>query len=496
MAKVASNQSIAKLDCGHDQSEVFYIHKCLKTFCYKCEQENLSCVLCKSELVETDYLKAIERKRCEDTSICNRQAIYRCSCGNKDFCEAHLLKFHRTVLPSKRCCVVILDSDSDYQPCSKCKNFIGRYVDFKTNEFFCASCKKDNNSSTLVKIELNDDNNNTDNIANNLKIHLDNLQKRLDLLNRKLKDYTIEIENEKAEFNKGIGHMRSKLESYLSANKVKIDSLRAEVDKLKQFSNQLNRSDKFGIIDLIKSNKLNNKLADSKLKLWVEEIVKSYVIPELTKSDVDWAKESERAFRELVPGPRNWKLNHGPFFPDNLLKLTYDLIKEQLLHQNICRAPSCYCEQNNLMKKVHDLKTECKLSQNNLDYFLDCSSIAGGDVTLLVETGKRALNQSDFRVARVCFEEAHRISPTNWIVLDTLMGLYFIFNDNSNCLKLAIKGLTADCNYFKARVLISEILKSTPTLKSEIPVGLDYLLDCSSEDDLTRKTKILDELKR
>ncbi|XP_053208039.1 uncharacterized protein LOC128392082 isoform X2 [Panonychus citri] len=498
MAEVTSNQSIVKLDCGHDKSDVFYVHKCLKTFCRKCKLENRSCVLCKSELLETDYLKAIDRKKCEDDSVCNNQAIFHCLCGKKYFCEDHLFKFHRPILPSKRCCAVILSSDLDDQPCSICNNRIAEFVDNTTNELFCASCNQNNNSVNIVPIELDNNNNDTDNtsIAKSVEIYRVDVQKRLDLLNNKLKDYTIEIENEKAEFNKGIGHMRSKLESYLSANKAKIDSLRAEVTKVKQFLNQLNRSDKFGIITLIKSNKLNNILADSKLKLWVEEIVQSYVIPELTKSGVDWTEESKRAFHELVPSPRNWKLNHGPFFPDNFLKLTYDLIKEQIFHRTICRASSCYCEQNSLTKKFYDLKTECKLSQNNLDYFLDCSSIAGGCITLLIETGKRALNQSDFVVAEVCFEEAHRLSPNNWIVLDTLMGLYFVLNDFSNCLKLAVKGLTADSNYFKARVLISEILKSTPTLKSEIPVGLDYLLDCSSEDDLTRKTKILDKLNK
>ncbi|XP_053204256.1 uncharacterized protein LOC128388816 [Panonychus citri] len=369
-------------------------------------------------------------------------------------------------------------------------------MDQTTNEFFCEYCKNDDNSSNFVEIAPDNNDTNNRNITENLKIYCADVQKRLDLLNTKLNEYTIEIENEKAEFNKRIGRMRSELKCYLSANKVKIDSLRAEVDKVKQFLNQLNRSDKFGIFDLIKSNKLNNKLADTKLKLWVEEIVKSFVIPELTKSGVDWAKESEKAFRELVPGPRNWNLNHGPFFPDSLLELTYDLIKDMNSHKDSCLDSSCYCQQNSLMKKFHGLKTKGKLSQNNLDYLLDCWATDGGDVTLLIETGKRALNQSDFLIARVCFEEAHRISPTNWIVLDTLMVLYFIFNDNSNCLKLAIKGLTSDSNYFKARVLISEILKSTPTLKSEIPVDLDYLIRGKSTDDLTRKTKILDELNK
>ncbi|XP_053208040.1 uncharacterized protein LOC128392084 isoform X1 [Panonychus citri] len=450
MAKVTSNQSIVKLDCGHDQSSVFYVHKCLRTFCEKCKRENRSCVLCKSELVETDYLKAIDTP------------------------------------------------DTDDQTCSKCNNCIAEFVDKTTNEFFCASCNQDNNSVNIVPIELDNNNNDTNNIniAENVEIYRVYVQKRLDLLNTKLKEYRIEIENERAEFNKGIGHMRSKLKSYLSVNKVKTDSLRAEVNKVKQFSNQLNRNDKFGIIDIIESTKLNNEHADSKLKLWVKEIVQSYVIPELIKSGVDWTKESERAFHELIPGPRNWKLNHGPFFPDNLIKLTYDVIKEQIFHRNVCRASSCYCGHNNLFKKFYVLKTECELSQNNLDYFLDCSSIAGGDVTLMIETGKRALNQSDFLVARVCCEEAHRISPNNWIVLDTLMGLYFVLDDFSNCLKLAIKGLTADCNYFKARVLIEVILKSLPTLKSEIPVGLDYLLDCRAASDKTRRTKILDELKK
>ncbi|XP_053204263.1 uncharacterized protein LOC128388827 [Panonychus citri] len=492
MAEVASNQSIAKLDCGHDQSDVFYIHKCSKTFCDECMQENRLSVLWNIELVETDYLKVIDKKRCEDTSICNREAIYRCSCGNKDFCEIHLIKYHDLVVHQKICLATMLDSDSNAEPCSKCEYFKAKFMNQTTNEFFCAPCKNDDNSSNFVEIEQD---NNRD-ITENLKIYCVDVKKRLDLLNEKLNEYTIEIENEKAEFNKGIGHMRSKLKCYLSANTVKIDSLRAEVDKVKKFSNLLNRNDKFGIINLIKSKKLNYKLADSKLKLWVEEIAQSYVIPELTKSGVNWAKESERAFHELVPGPRNWNLNHGPFFPDNLLELTYDLIKDIDSHRNSCIDASCYCEQNSLKKKFHGLKTKGKLSQNNLDYLLDCWYIDGGYVTLLTETGKRVLNQSDFLIARVCFEEAHRISPTNWIVLDTLMGLYFVLDDYRNCLKLAIEGLTADRNYFKARVLISEILKIKPTLKPEIPVGLDYLLDCSSASVMTRKSKILYELKK
>ncbi|XP_053207922.1 uncharacterized protein LOC128391979 [Panonychus citri] len=492
MAEVTSNRSIAKLDCGHDQSDVFYIHKCLKTFCDECRQENRLSVLWNIELVKTDYLKAIDRKRCVGTSICNNQAIYRCSCGNKDFCWIHLHEYHVLVLPQKRCLPTMLDSDTNAEPCSKCEHFIAKFMDQTTNELFCESCKNDNNSSNFVEIDLD----NNRNITENLKIYCADVQKRLDLLNTKLNEYTIEIENEKAEFNKGIGHMRSELKCYLSANKVKIDSLRAEVDKVKQFLSRLNRNDKFGIINLTKSNKLDHKLADSKLKLWVEEIVKSYVIPELTKSGVDWAKESERAFRELVPGPRNWNLNHGPFFPDSLLELTYDLIKDMNSHKDSCLDSSCYCQQNSLMKKFHGLKTKGKLSQNNLDYLLDCWATDGGDVTLLIETGKRALNQSDFLIARVCFEEAHRISPTNWIALDTLIDLYFVLDDYRNCLKLAIKGLTKDSHYFKARVLISEILKSTPTLKPEIPVGLDYLLDCSSASVMARKTKTLNELKK
>ncbi|XP_053207547.1 uncharacterized protein LOC128391644 [Panonychus citri] len=416
-----SSQSIDKLDCDHDQSDVFYVHKCLKTFCEKCKQENDLCVLCKSKLVETDYLKAIERKRCRDDSVCNNQAIFHCFCDEKDFCEPHLLSFHRTILPSKRCCAVILSSETDDQPCSKCSKCIAQFFDNETSELFCAKCAKNNNSSNIVPIEL-DNNNNTDTnnlrVTENIKIYLADVQKQLDLLNIKLKEYTNEIEKEKDKFDKQINHLQKELESYVNINKNQLDSLRASVDKVKQFLNLLNRNDKLGITNLIKSDKLNYKLADSKLRLWVEEIVQSYNIPELTKSGVVWSEETD--FHELVPSPRNWKSNHSPFFPDNILKLAHDFIKDHLRHKNDCNSPSCPCKSINLInciqQKFVNLTNQKQLTRNDLDYFLDCSSIAGGDVTLLIETGKRALNQSvDLQFARICFEEAHRIDPTNWL---------------------------------------------------------------------------------
>ncbi|XP_053207691.1 uncharacterized protein LOC128391770 [Panonychus citri] len=494
------DQLINKLDCGHDQSDVFYVHRCLKTFCGKCKQENDLCVMCKSKLVETDYLKAIERKRCRDDSVCNNQAIFHCFCDEKDFCEPHLLSFHRTILPSKRCCAVILSSETDDQPCSKCSKCIAQFFDNETSELFCAKCAKNNNSSNIVPIEL-DNNNNTDTnnirVTENIKIYLADVQKQLDLLNIKLKEYTNEIEKEKDKFDKQINHLQKELESYVNINKDQLDSLRNSVDKVKQFLNLLNRSDKLGITNLIKSDKLNYKLADSKLRLWVGEIIQSYNIPELTKSGFSWIEETD--FHELVPGPRNWKSNHSPFFPDNILKLAHDFIKDHLRHKNDCNSPSCPCKSGNLInciqQKFVNLTNQKQLTRNDLDYFLDCSSIAGGDVTLLIETGKRALNQSvDLTFARICFEEAHRIDPTNWFVLDTLMGLYFVLNDHNNCLQFAIKGLMKDGNYFKARVLVSEMLKLSPSLESELPVRLNYLKNWNPQQGLERKRKLLEVL--
>ncbi|XP_053204293.1 uncharacterized protein LOC128388855 [Panonychus citri] len=494
-----SNQSIDKLDCGHNQSDVFYVHKCLKTFCGKCKQENDLCVLCKSKLVETDYLKAIERKRCRDDSVCNNQAIFHCFCDERDFCEPHLLSFHRTILPSKRCCAVILSSETDDQPCSKCSKCIAQFFDNETSELFCAKCAKNNNSSNIVPIELDNNNTDTNNIrvTENIKIYLDDVQKQLDLLNIRLKEYTNEIEKEKTKFNEEIDYLQKELESYVNSNKDQLDSLRNAADKVKQFLNLLNRNDKLGIINIIKSDKLNYNLADSKLRLWVKEIVQSYSIPELTKSGFNWIEETD--FHELAPGPRNWKSNHSPFFPDNLLKLAHDFIKDHLRHKNDCNSQSCNCKSGNLMnciqQKFINLTNQKQLTKNDLDYFLDCSSIAGGDVTLLIETGKRALNQSvDLTFARICFEEAHRIDPTNWFVLDTLMGLYFVLNDHNECLQLAIKGLMKDGNYFKGRVLVSEVLKLSPSLESKLPVRLNYLKNWNPEQGLERKRKLLEVL--
>ncbi|XP_053207924.1 uncharacterized protein LOC128391981 [Panonychus citri] len=476
MIKGISNQLINKLDCGHYQSDVFYVHKCLKTFCHHCKQENRPCVLCKTDLIEADYLKAIDKKRCGDDSVCNNQAIFHCLCSKKDFCEAHLLKFHRKILASKRCCAVILNSSTDEPSCSKCDNFIAQFVDKTTNELFCETCSK-NKSANIVPIDRDNNNHTTVNIDidKNFHIHRDIIGNQLNLLSTKLEEYTNEIEKEKTKFNNEINHLQKELESYVNINKDQIDSLRASVDKVKQFLDLLNRNDKLGIINLIKSDKLNYKLADSKLRLWVEEIVQSYNIPELTKSGFNWIEET--VLHELVPGPRNWKSNHSPFFPDNILKLTHDFIKDHLRHK--------------ILLSTSQTETTYK---NDLDYFLDCSSIAGGDVTLLTETGKRALNQAvDLTFARICFEEAHRIDPNNWFVLDTLMGLHFVLNDHDNCLQLAIKGLMMDGNYFKGRVLVSEVLKRLPPLRSKLPSDLQFI-DIWNPCEGHRKVEILDEL--
>ncbi|XP_053207626.1 calcineurin-binding protein cabin-1-like [Panonychus citri] len=156
-------------------------------------------------------------------------------------------------------------------------------------------------------------------------------------------------------------------------------------------------------------------------------------------------------------------------------------------------------ESSGLTNIVHlkylSLKNLGLLFPDNLNYFLDALAIDGGDVTLWIETGRRALNQfTNLPLARTCFEEAHRISPTNWVVLDILMGLYYVLNDYSNCLKLAIKGLTKDCHYFKACLLISEMVKHFPSIGSELPVNLQYLHNWNPcEKDLERKEKILAE---
>ncbi|XP_053207669.1 uncharacterized protein LOC128391746 isoform X2 [Panonychus citri] len=191
--------------------------------------------------------------------------------------------------------------------------------------------------------------------------------------------------------------------------------------------------------------------------------------------------------------------NHCPFFPDNLLKLTHDFIKDHLRHKNECKSLSCYCKSNNLIYNIQTkfvkFMNQKQVSKTNLDYFLDCSSIDGGYVTLLIETGKRALSKStDLPSAQICFEEAHRIDPTNWFVLDTLMGICFVLNDHNKCLQLAIKGLMKDGNYFKARVLISEMLERFPSIGIELPVELEYLHYWNSSVDIKRKKKLMGDL--
>ncbi|XP_053207923.1 uncharacterized protein LOC128391980 [Panonychus citri] len=74
------------------------------------------------------------------------------------------------------------------------------------------------------------------------------------------------------------------------------------------------------------------------------------------------------------------------------------------------------------------------------------------------------------------------------------MGLYSVLNDHNNCLQLAIKGLMKDGNYFKGRVLVSEMLKLSPSLESELPVRLNYLKNWNPQQGLERKRKLLEVL--
>ena len=144
--------------------------------------------------------------------------------------------------------------------------------------------------------------------------------------------------------------------------------------------------------------------------------------------------------------------------------------------------------------KYLTLKNLGNICTNNLDYLLDALEIDERDVTLWIETGKRALYEFlNFPLARCCFETCFRMSPKNWLVIDFLVDTYFVLNDLKNCFQLCVKALYLDESYYKAKLLISKIFQLSPPVKSDVPFDLRYLKTWQ-EDDQEASAVILEKL--
>lgn len=128
--------------------------------------------------------------------------------------------------------------------------------------------------------------------------------------------------------------------------------------------------------------------------------------------------------------------------------------------------------------KFLTLKNLGFLCDDNLEYFLDALCIEDNDVSLWIEAGRRAFkNYYNLPLARYCFEMAHKLSDKNWVVLDTLINIYFILNDYDNCFISCLKALQVDQYYMKAQILLKEILIRFPPLHKKLPANLKWLIN-------------------
>lgn len=115
---------------------------------------------------------------------------------------------------------------------------------------------------------------------------------------------------------------------------------------------------------------------------------------------------------------------------------------------------------------------------DSLTFFVDALCLDGRDVTLWIETGKRALDHFlNLPLARYCFEQALSISRNNWIAIDSLVDIYYMLNDYRNCFDLCLKALEFAPDYSKAHFLISEIVKGSASLRKELPISLQWIVD-------------------
>lgn len=108
----------------------------------------------------------------------------------------------------------------------------------------------------------------------------------------------------------------------------------------------------------------------------------------------------------------------------------------------------------------------CK--KNSINYLLDALEIDPSDVTIWLKTGNKAAQTGDYLLARNCYEEAHKLSPQNWIAIDRLLDAYFILHDLYSCFLLCCESLDMDSGYRKAQILINEICKLHPPMIKEM----------------------------
>lgn len=114
--------------------------------------------------------------------------------------------------------------------------------------------------------------------------------------------------------------------------------------------------------------------------------------------------------------------------------------------------------------KFSVLKNLGNLQSDSIDHYIDALDIDSTDISLWIKSGHRCTKLRNFPLARLCYEQALKINPDNFMAIDRLIELYYILHLPFELHDLCMRALTLNGRHKKALVLLQEAAKLQPSL--------------------------------
>ncbi|ESO97504.1 hypothetical protein LOTGIDRAFT_152594 [Lottia gigantea] len=123
-----------------------------------------------------------------------------------------------------------------------------------------------------------------------------------------------------------------------------------------------------------------------------------------------------------------------------------------------------------LLYSVHKNLAGIALSRQDektaLQHYLEAVKIDESEVTVWFKIGKIAVNEHNYSLAKLAFEQGLVCNPNHWPCLDRIVTITYAYNNMWNCLEYIAKSLELDSSYGKGLAIRDQIFKEQPELKS------------------------------
>lgn len=266
--------------CGHEVQphDKFYIHKCFGTICHECKINLETCTSCGQEVVSQNLIMVHGKPKCSHEG-CSSVAVYKCTCYANSFCEMHLLQNHSKIALSRRCIPTMMDEKQE-NICVECDKFIATNIVKSTNAHVCDSCLKNHegdtttlSTSTVDKMELE------------MKISAIAIVTRIELQQKRIKEFETGIQAENSCFNSNLDRLRKLYESCENENKCKLASIKKNLDQAIEIGERIHMDShsELNFTNIIRDGKMLEEDAQGKMKSWVSEILRGFETPRIKR---------------------------------------------------------------------------------------------------------------------------------------------------------------------------------------------------------------------